>query len=122
VLTASELARTPLPTTSPDRWSLLERVRATFDPSRSGDLYVVLKEWVTPIAKPGPGYVAGHGTPWDYDRRVPILFMANGLKPAAPAAAADTADILPTLAAWIGLPINPGSVDGKCRAEAARCR
>jgi predicted AlkP superfamily pyrophosphatase or phosphodiesterase len=122
VFTAEELARTPLPTSSPDRWTLAERVRTAFDPSRSGDFYVVLKEWVTPIAKPGPGYVAGHGTPWDYDRRVPILFYGRGLKAATPTVAADTADILPTLASWLGLPIAAGGVDGRCRTEAARCR
>lgn len=122
VFTAEELARTPLPSGAPDRWSLIQRVRATFDPARSGDFYVVLKEWVAPIPKPSQGYVAGHGTPWDYDRRVPILFMAKGVKAAAPAAAADTADLLPTLASWLGLPIAAGSVDGRCRSEAARCR
>jgi hypothetical protein len=53
---------------------------------------------------------------------VPILFAARGLKPAAPAAAADTIDILPTLASWVGLKLEPGSVDGRCRSEAARCR
>jgi arylsulfatase A-like enzyme len=58
---------------------------------------------------------------WDYDRRVPILFVAPGVKPATPAAAADTVDILPTVASWIGLPIRPGSVDGVCRSEAATC-
>jgi predicted AlkP superfamily pyrophosphatase or phosphodiesterase len=122
VFTAEELGRTPLPSGDPRSWSLIQRVRATFDPTRSGDFYVVLKEWVTPITRPGQGYVAGHGTPWDYDRRVPILFYARGLKPAAPTAGADTADILPTLASWFGLLLAPGSIDGRCRTEAARCR
>ena len=88
----------------------------------AGDLYVVLKEYVTPAAKPGAGYVAGHGSVWDYDRRVPILFVAKGLKPASPATAADTVDILPTVASWIGLAVPKDSVDGVCRSEAARCR
>ena len=122
VFTAAELAATPLPATAPDRWSPIERVRATFDPARSGDLYVVLKRHVSPVARPSAGYTATHGTLWDHDRRVPILFWAKGLKTAQPAAAADTADILPTLAGWLGLPLEPGTVDGKCRSEAARCR
>jgi predicted AlkP superfamily pyrophosphatase or phosphodiesterase len=122
VFTAEQLRATPLPRTAPDRWTLFERVRATFDPARSGDFHVVLKEYVSPVARPAPGYTATHGTPWDYDRRVPILFWAKGLKAAASTAAADTADILPTLASWLNLPIDPRTVDGKCRSEAARCR
>jgi predicted AlkP superfamily pyrophosphatase or phosphodiesterase len=122
VFTADELVRTPLPRSSPDRWTLIERVRATFDPSRSGDFYVVLKEHVSPVARPSNGYTVTHGTPWDHDRRVPILFWATGLKPATPSTAADTADILPTLASWLNLPVAPGTVDGRCRTEAARCR
>ena len=123
VFTAAELARTPLAVgVSPDRWTLIQRVRAAFDPARSGDFYVVLKEYVSAAAKPSPFYVAGHGTPWDYDRRVPILFSRKGLRAATPAVAADTADILPTIASWLGLRLAPGSIDGKCRSEAARCR
>jgi arylsulfatase A-like enzyme len=122
VFTAAEIGRVPLPSGDPSRWSLAQRVRASFDPARSGDFYVVLKEQVSTVARPGPGYVASHGTVWDYDRRVPILFMAPGLRPAAPAAAVDTVDILPTVASWIGLKLDAESVDGVCRSEAARCR
>lgn len=122
VFTAAEVMKTALPTGDPSRWSLVQRVRASFDPARSGDFYVVLKQGVSTVARPGAGYVASHGTVWDYDRRVPILFMAPGVKPAAPTAAADTVDILPTVASWIGLKLAPGSVDGRCRSEAATCR
>ncbi|NJC06014.1 putative AlkP superfamily pyrophosphatase or phosphodiesterase [Sphingomonas kaistensis] len=122
VFTAAEIGRVPIPSGDPSRWGLLQRVRASFDPARSGDFYVVLKQGVSTVARPGPGYVASHGTVWDYDRRVPILFMAPGVRPATPAAAADTVDILPTVASWIGLKLAPGSVDGVCRSEAASCR
>jgi predicted AlkP superfamily pyrophosphatase or phosphodiesterase len=122
VFTAAELLRAARPSGDPSRWSLLGRVRAAFDPARSGDLYVVLKEHVSTVARPGPGYVASHGTAWDYDRRVPILFAAPGYGSGSPAAAADTADILPTVASLVGLSLAPGSVDGRCRSEAARCR
>nr|WP_314445430.1 alkaline phosphatase family protein [uncultured Sphingomonas sp.] len=122
VFTAAEVMRSPKPSGDPSRWSLLQRVRAAFDPARSGDFYVVLKEHVSTVARPGPGYVASHGTVWDYDRRVPILFAAPGVTPAAPTAAADTVDILPTVASWIGLKLESGSLDGVCRSEAATCR
>ncbi|NUQ18968.1 MAG: alkaline phosphatase family protein, partial [Sphingomonas sp.] len=113
VFTHDELARTPMPTTAPDKWSLLERVRASFDPQRSGDFVVVLKEHVMPIGHVTKS-VATHGTPWDYDRRVPIVFWRPGFRGATVTAPADTVDIMPTLAALIGLPIAPGSVDGHC--------
>jgi predicted AlkP superfamily pyrophosphatase or phosphodiesterase len=110
---AAELGRVALPTTSPDRWTLAERVRASFDPRRSGDLYVVLRPHVQPIAKPSSA-VSTHGSPWDYDRRVPILMW----RPAMPATprneAIGTVDIMPTLAAMLGIPFEPSTIDGKC--------
>jgi len=114
VFTAAEIAATPLPTTPPDQWSLIERARASFYPGRSGDFFVILKKDVTPIADTSHGFVATHGSPWDYDRRVPILFWRAGFRGATVLAPADTVDIMPTLAALIGLPIAPGSVDGHC--------
>lgn len=119
---AAEIAAVRLATGDPSRWTIPQRLRASFDPARSGDLLLVLKRNVTPISKPSTGYVSGHGSPWDYDRRVPILFWRPGMQPAQPAAAAATVDILPTVASWVGLPLARGSVDGVCRQEAARCR
>ncbi|MGE5563321.1 MAG: alkaline phosphatase family protein [Bacillota bacterium] len=114
VFTASEIAATPLPTTPPDRWSLIERARASYYPGRSGDFVVLLKKDVTPIADTSGGSVATHGSPWDYDRRVPILFWRPGFRGATVNVPADTVDIMPTLAALIELPLAPGSVDGRC--------
>ena len=113
VFTHDELARTPVPTSSPDKWSLLERARASFDAQRSGDFVVVLKEHVTAIGHLTKS-VATHGSPWDYDRRVPIVFWRPGFRGATVDAAANTVDIMPTLAALIELPLVPGSVDGHC--------
>jgi len=114
VLPASAVAATPMPTGAPTSWSLAERVRASFDPKRSGDIYVILKKNIMPIAKPAAGYVATHGSPWDYDRRVPIIFWRRPQFPMASAAEAETVDIMTTLAAALGLELAPGSVDGKC--------
>jgi arylsulfatase A-like enzyme len=114
VFTARDIASRRMPTGSPDRWSIADRVRASFDPERSGDLYVVLKQNVSPIPMPSVGYVATHGTVWDSDRRVPILFWRKGMSRFSSDSAVDTVDILPTLAASIGLPLAPGSIDGRC--------
>jgi hypothetical protein len=120
VFTAGQIAATPLPTAPPDRWSLIERVRANYYPGRSGDFFVVLKKDVTPIANPTSS-VATHGSPWDYDRRVPILFWRPGANASTVERAVETVDIMPTLASMIGLPIAGSSIDGHCLPEAAAC-
>jgi predicted AlkP superfamily pyrophosphatase or phosphodiesterase len=113
VFTKRQISRVRLATSAPDRWTIAERVRASFDQQRSGDLYVVLKRYVSTIAEPGVGYVATHGSPWDYDRRVPILFWRKGMRPNDRQDHVSTVDILPTVAVQIGLAL-PGKVDGRC--------
>ena len=71
---------------------------------------------MTPIADTSHS-VATHGSPWDYDRRVPILFWRNGAPPVNSEAPVETTDILPTLASMIGVPVAPGSIDGHCLAS-----
>jgi arylsulfatase A-like enzyme len=114
VFTRDEIAATPSPSGPPDAWTLIERARASFDPERSGDFLVLLRPQVTPIAAPGRGYVATHGSPWDYDRRVPIMFWRRGMAHFEQPLAVETADIMPSLAALIGLAIAPNSIDGHC--------
>jgi predicted AlkP superfamily pyrophosphatase or phosphodiesterase len=114
VFTKAELRAAPLPSGPPDAWSLRDRARASFDPQRSGDLVVLLKPRVMPIFDTSHGYVSTHGSPWDYDRRVPILFWRRGLSPFEQPLSVETVDIMPTLAALIGLSLPKGSVDGHC--------
>ena len=112
VLTATQIAATPMPTTPPETWTLLERARASFDPERSGDLLVLLRPRVTSVVSPGKTYVETHGSPWDYDRRVPILFWRQGMPGFEQPLSVETVDIAPTLAATIGLPVK--GLDGRC--------
>jgi hypothetical protein len=115
VFSAAELKAAPVPSGPPDTWSLLDRAKASFDPERSGDFVVLLKPRVTPIANPGGNSnVATHGSPWDYDRRVPILFWRKGMVPFEQSLSVETVDITPTLAGLIGLKLAPGEVDGRC--------
>jgi predicted AlkP superfamily pyrophosphatase or phosphodiesterase len=92
----------------------VQRARASYDPQRSGDFYVMLKPRITPIADASHGSVATHGSVWDYDRRVPILFWRRGMAGFEQPLSVETVDIMPTLAGLIGLPLAPGSVDGRC--------
>jgi predicted AlkP superfamily pyrophosphatase or phosphodiesterase len=113
MFTSDQLRRVVVPATSPDKWTLAQRARASFDLKRSGDLEVLLKPHITPIVDTKL-YIATHGSAWDYDRRVPILFWRPAMTAADRNDPVETVDIMPTLAAMLGLRIDSPSVDGKC--------
>ncbi|WP_082731058.1 MULTISPECIES: alkaline phosphatase family protein [unclassified Sphingomonas] len=116
VFTRAQILATALPRQrSPDAWTLIERARAAFDPARAGDFVVVLKQRVTPIPDASRGYVATHGSIWDYDRRVPILFWRKGMAGFEQPLAISTTDIAPTLAGVLKLPLPANEIDGQCR-------
>jgi hypothetical protein len=112
--TASDLAKAPLPAGSAQDWTLRDRARASFDAARSGDVVALLDRAVVPIPEPGPGFIATHGSAWDYDRRVPLLFWRKGLPGFEQPAPVETVDIAPTLAALVGLSEPAGTWDGRC--------
>lgn len=114
VFTHDQLAAQPAPSGLPENWTLLQAARAGFVPDRSGDFVVLLKSSVTPIVQAESGYVATHGSPWDFDRRVPILFWRKGMRGFEQPMGIETADIMPTLAALIGLPVPSQEIDGRC--------
>ena len=114
VFTAAQILATKSPTGDPVKWTLLQRPRASYKAGRSGDLIVFLKARVTPIPDPTKGYVATHGSPYDYDRRVPILFWRKGMARFEHPAGIETVDIAPTLARQIGLTLTGPKMDGKC--------
>lgn len=113
VYTKDELAAMPMPEGDPQDWTMAERTRASFDPERSGDVLMMTARGVVP-GDPNPGYTATHGSPWDYDRRVPILFWRKGLTGFEQPDPVETVDIAPTLAAIVGLDLPEGTFDGRC--------
>ncbi len=109
-----ELLATPMPRGKPaDQWSLKERLAASTYKGRSADISVALKPGRVTGAPVVGRYLAGHGSPWDYDRRVPILFWWKGAPSETRAAPIETVDIAPTLAAALGL-TPPADLDGRC--------
>jgi arylsulfatase A-like enzyme len=54
----------------------------------------------------------GHGTPYWYDRHVPLLFMGPGFAAGRDTTRAATVDFAPTMARAIGVPV-PADVDGR---------
>jgi predicted AlkP superfamily pyrophosphatase or phosphodiesterase len=118
VFSAGEIVKAvPAPGTPPDRLTLLERFHESHDPERSGDIMIAFARNASlgNPRKPGDA-VAGHGSPWDYDRRVPILFWRPGQAGADRGEAIETVDIMPTLAAMLGLPLDSPGIDGRCLA------
>lgn len=114
VLEHDEIASIDVPKGAPEEWTLAQRARASFHPDRSGDFVVLLKKGVTPIASTARGYVATHGSPWDYDRRVPVLFWRAGIQHFEQPLSVMTVDIAPTLGALIGVDIPADETDGQC--------
>jgi len=82
---------------------------ASYAPDRGGELVVIPKRGVLVTRDGRTG--TSHGSPWPYDREVPLAFLGPGFSPGA-AGAARTVDIAPTLARRIGVPA-PADVDGR---------
>jgi predicted AlkP superfamily pyrophosphatase or phosphodiesterase len=62
---------------------------------------------------------AQHGTPWDYDAHVPMVFYGTPFHAGRFDDTVSAVDLAPTLAAALGIPIR-GDVDGVVRWEAIR--
>ena len=114
VLTADEIAHVSAPQPPVEEWTLADRARASFDRPRSGDLLVFLKPRTIALGIRAGGNTATHGSPWDYDRRVPILFWYPGAVPHEMPLSVETVDILPTLAPLVGLAVPAAEIDGRC--------
>lgn len=89
-----------------------ERMRHSFHPQKGADIYFIPKPYhLTPggvFSRRG----TSHGTPYDYDSRVPLIFVGAGVKPAIVQREVRTIDLAPTLAEWLNVPV-PKEVDGK---------
>lgn len=86
--------------------------RHSFDPERSGDL-VVQPERDCLVSR----YPAGtsHGSPYRYDRAVPLVIWGAGVEPGPVRGRARPVDLAPTLAARLGL-TPPSDLDGRALA------
>ena len=112
VYTRADVEGAPVPPgTPPDQLSMVQRMRESYDPERSGDIFIVYAErssFGTPV-KLGDT-VAGHGSPWDHDRQVPILFWWPGAASESRDQPVETVDIAPTLASLVRIKPGPSSM------------
>jgi predicted AlkP superfamily pyrophosphatase or phosphodiesterase len=114
VFTRDQIARSqPRPGTPVDELSLAERFAESYDPQRSADLFVALLPYASTGVPARPGdAIAGHGSLWNYDRRVPIVFWWPGAQGFEQSLPVETVDIAPTLAKLSR--IKTPELDGRC--------
>jgi predicted AlkP superfamily pyrophosphatase or phosphodiesterase len=106
---AGELDRLALdPAELPGKRSLAARLKLSYVPGRSGDILAALKPFIT---FDEPPYAVNHGSAWDYDRRIPLVFLGPWAaeKRAEPVR---TVDLAPTLVKELGLKLQE-PVDGR---------
>jgi len=116
IYTAEQLKDRPA-TQSP----LVRALALNYFPGRSGDLFLLSKPyWLHDGTPPGKtrSTATGHGTPYYYDQRVPVLFMGFGIQPGEYFQSVTPADIAPTFAALCGITLAPR--DGHILSEALK--
>ncbi|MGX8272638.1 alkaline phosphatase family protein [Brevundimonas diminuta] len=108
-----ELLAEPAPNSiNPEDLNVRERLRLSAVAGRSPD---ILRAWQPGLTGQGRvgGAISSHGSPWDYDRRVPIVFWWPGAEGQERFLPMRTIDIAPTLANLIG--VTPDApIDGRC--------
>jgi len=78
----------------------LDLQRHSFDPDRSGDLVVQPCERCL-VTSSGAG--TSHGSPYEYDRRVPLILMGPGIPAGEDDGTCRTVDLAPTIADRLGI-------------------
>ncbi len=97
IYTASTFAGDP-PSLTDDPY--FDAVRRSYFAPRSPHVMTRLKEYTYLNSRPGG---TGHGTPYEYDRHVPLVFLGSAIKAGAYEGDAGPEDRAPTLALLLGL-------------------
>jgi predicted AlkP superfamily pyrophosphatase or phosphodiesterase len=91
----------------------LEKQRHSFYPARSPDLTMQIKPYYLVTNKPQG---TTHGSPYNYDSHVPMIFWGEGVQPGRIGSPHKTVDLAPTLAHWLDLDLSRLSLNIKGRA------
>lgn len=116
-LGAAGAGRRAVPTRMPTadaqmRERFLEMFARGYYPGRSGQLFVVPKQGHFVSGSDDTLYFFMHGSPWDYDTRIPLIFYGAGrIRQGEISTVARQQDIVPTLAHVLGMPL-PATVTG----------
>ncbi|MBP9003843.1 MAG: alkaline phosphatase family protein [Candidatus Hydrogenedentes bacterium] len=84
------------------RDALFERATTSFRADRGGDVLVIVRPWYI-VETAETAWSATHGSPYNYDTRVPVLFAGAGLSPAQITRPITPLDIPATLAACLNI-------------------
>jgi predicted AlkP superfamily pyrophosphatase or phosphodiesterase len=104
-VSSTALRRGSLPDTE-----LMAAVKHNFHPKRSGDVFIVFEpNWFINDFE-GLTVASTHGSPWNYDTYVPIVFAGAGLEPNVIDRRVQTVDIAATLSALLDIKPPSGSV------------
>lgn len=88
------------------------RIKNGFNPKRSGDIAYILE----------PGFISythtgsTHGSPYNYDTHIPLIFYGKGIKKGQTTKKSETIDIAPTISALLGISF-PNAATGKVLSD-----
>src|SRR5262245_14326760 len=107
-----------VPDSRSERENMVEMFARSYVPGRSGQIFLVVEKGNFFLARPDDVYRFMHGSPWEYDVDIPILFygepfVRKGTYPGA----VKPQDVAPTIATIIGLP-PPTTMNGRVLQEA----
>ncbi len=94
--------------------SFVVLMRRSLYPGRAGGTFSRegVEAWLRPNILGNERTGTTHGSPYWYDRHVPIIFMGPGIRAGRVTARAATVDFAPTLASFVGVRY-PGDLDGR---------
>jgi hypothetical protein len=95
--------------------TILEKLRRSWNPPRSGDLMLVYDPYYVEQFDSGRG--TSSGSLYRYDTDVPLILFGTGFKPGRFETEVDATAVAPTIAALLGIPA-PTSATGKVLSEA----
>jgi predicted AlkP superfamily pyrophosphatase or phosphodiesterase len=99
---------------STDRYA--QMYERAFHPERSGDVLFQSKPFYFNGSYGNRETGSTHGSPYDYDTHVPLLFWGAGVKPGSYAQPVAIADLAPTLCALLGISAPAGN-EGKAISD-----
>jgi predicted AlkP superfamily pyrophosphatase or phosphodiesterase len=97
---AAAFTRTQFLTGSLPNSPIARKAANSFNSKRSGNVFLVFMPYAVPSTS---ATGTTHGTPWNYDAQVPLIFWGSAFKPGFYANACQPVDLAATLAALLGL-------------------
>ena len=113
---AAAFTRTQFLTGSLPNSPIARKAANSFNSRRSGDVFLVLMPYAVPSSS---ATSTTHGTPWNYDSQVPLIFWGSAFKPGFYASPCEPIDLAATLAARLGL-TQPSGTQGKPLASSLK--